>query len=137
MQFSFLFYSPVKDRCVVSNYSLISIGRNINIIGTFVLINKRKLPHATQHEKWVQQPLARNPHLSKMLPLNSNWRLSSQNTEAENETIGLRRVFTSKRMEIQPKIVVCRYINQTNGKSNYGAIIKRHTRPSQSSRRRI
>lgn len=51
LQFSLLFYSPVKDRCVVSNYSLIGIGRNINIIGTFVLINGEKLPHATQHEK--------------------------------------------------------------------------------------
>lgn len=43
--------SPVRDRCVVSNYSLISIGRYINIIGTFVLINRGNLPHATQHEK--------------------------------------------------------------------------------------
>lgn len=59
LQFCFLFYSPVKDRCVVSNYSLIGIRRNINIIGTFVLINRGKLPHATQHEKWVQQPLPR------------------------------------------------------------------------------
>lgn len=72
-----------------------------------------------------------------MLPLNSNRGPSSQNTEAENETVGLRRVFTSKRMEIQLKIIVCRYINQTNGKSNYGAIIKMHTQPSQTSRRRI
>lgn len=59
LQFSFLFHFPVKDRCVVSNYSLIGIGRNINIIGTFVLINRGKLPHATQYEKWAQQPSAR------------------------------------------------------------------------------
>lgn len=43
--------SPVRDRCVVSNYSLIGIGRYINIIGTFVLINRGNLPHTTQHEK--------------------------------------------------------------------------------------
>lgn len=44
-------HSPVRDRCVVSNYSLIGIGRCINIIGAFVLINRGNLPHATQHEK--------------------------------------------------------------------------------------
>ena len=65
LQFSFLFYSPVQDRCVVSNYSLIGIWRNINIIGTFVLINKGKLPHATQYEKWVQQALARKIHINQ------------------------------------------------------------------------
>ena len=54
--------STVRDRCVVSNYSLIGIGRYINIIGTFVLINRGKLPHATQHEKRDHQQAQKTRH---------------------------------------------------------------------------
>lgn len=73
--------------------------------------------------------------IRKVTLLNSNWSPSSPNTEAENDTTELRSTCTPKRMEIQPRIVLCRYINQINGKNNYGAIIK--CTLSQDSRRSI
>lgn len=112
--------------CVIIHWLVsIGIGRNINIIGTFVLINREKLPHATQHEKWVQQPLARKTHIyQKRLLCWTQTGTPRVRTVRSRTTERSWEVYTPERMESQPSVIRCRYINQTNAKSNYGVITK-------------